>query len=126
MRIVRSLLLLVLAPLALGAQGSTLLSPARVFDGTAIHEGWVVLVQGDSIVAAGPASSVHALTGKLRAVADAIETRTPPRVSGPLPADPELEVVTSAVHSVLSVLIKSGSDGSRAAEGGAPAAAAPA
>jgi uncharacterized membrane protein YccC len=70
-----------------------------------------------------PAASVHALTGKLRAVADAIETRTPPRVPGPLPADPELEAVTSAVHSVLSVLIKSGGDASRSAEGGAPAAA---
>jgi uncharacterized membrane protein YccC len=70
-----------------------------------------------------PAASVHALTGKLRAVADAIETRTPPRAGGPLPADPELEPVTSAVRSVLSVLIKSGGDGSRAAEGGAPAAA---
>jgi uncharacterized membrane protein YccC len=70
-----------------------------------------------------PAASVHALTGKLRAVADAIETRTPPRVPAPLPADPELEAVTSAAHSVLSVLIKSGGDGSRAAEGGAPATA---
>jgi len=70
-----------------------------------------------------PAASVHALTGKLRAVADEIETRTPPRVPGPLPADPELEAVTSAVHSVLSVLIKSGGDASRSAEGGAPAAA---
>ena len=70
-----------------------------------------------------PAASVHALTGKLRAVADAIETRTPPRVPGPLPADPELEAVTSTVHSVLSVLIKSGGDASRSAEGGAPAVA---
>jgi imidazolonepropionase-like amidohydrolase len=66
MRIVRSLLLVILAPLALAAQGSTLLSPARVFDGTAIHEGWAVLVQGDSIVAAGPASSVHAPPGAAR------------------------------------------------------------
>ncbi len=69
------------------------------------------------------AAAVHALTGKLRAVADAIETGTPPRVPGPLPDEPELEAVTSAVHSVLSVLIKSGSGGPRAAEGGAPAAA---
>ena len=68
-----------------------------------------------------PAAAVHALTGKLRAVADAIETRTPPRVSGSLPPDPELEVVTSAVHSVLSVLIKTGDGASRAGEGGAPA-----
>ena len=58
MRIARSLLLLC-TPLALGAQGSTLLTPARVFDGMSVHEGWAVLVQGDSIVAAGPAASVH-------------------------------------------------------------------
>jgi imidazolonepropionase-like amidohydrolase len=60
MRLARLLLLVLLAPLALAAQGSTLLTPARVFDGTAMHDGWVVLVQGDTIVAAGPASSVHA------------------------------------------------------------------
>lgn len=60
MRLARLLLLLLLAPLALAAQGSTLLTPARVFDGTSVHDGWVVLVQGDTIVAAGPASSVHA------------------------------------------------------------------
>lgn len=53
-----------------------------------------------------PAASVHALTGRLRAVADAIETGMPPRVPGPLPAEPELEAVTSAVRSVLAVLIK--------------------
>jgi imidazolonepropionase-like amidohydrolase len=42
-----------------------LLRPARVFDGTsaATHEGWVVLVSGDSIVAAGPAASVSAPAG---------------------------------------------------------------
>ena len=34
------------------------------------------------------AASVHALTGTLRAVADAIETETPPRAAGPLPAGP--------------------------------------
>jgi imidazolonepropionase-like amidohydrolase len=64
MRIARSLLLLLplllLAPPALAAQSSTLLTPARVFDGTTVHEGWVVLVQGDTIVAAGAPSSVHA------------------------------------------------------------------
>jgi imidazolonepropionase-like amidohydrolase len=62
MRIARSLLLfpLLLAPLALGAQGSTLLTPARVFDGTTMHEGWSVLVQRDTIVAAGPAATIHA------------------------------------------------------------------
>ena len=56
------------------------------------------------------AASVHALTGTLRAVADAIETQTPPRPVGSLPADPELEAVTASVRSVLSVLIKSGDD----------------
>jgi imidazolonepropionase-like amidohydrolase len=61
MRIARFLsLLLLFAPLALAAQGSTLLVPARVFDGTAMHEGWAVLVQGDTIVAAGAAASLHA------------------------------------------------------------------
>jgi uncharacterized membrane protein YccC len=70
-----------------------------------------------------PAAAVHALTGRLRGVADAIETRTPPRVAGPLPADPELEAVTSAVHSVLSVLIKGGDDAAGADEGGAAATA---
>ena len=72
------------------------------------------------------AASVHALTGTLRAVADAIETGTPPRLAGPLPADPELEAVTASVRSVLSVLIKGGDDlpgggaraGARASRGG--------
>jgi len=39
-----------------------LLRPDRVFDATgeAVHAGWVVLVQGDSIAAVGPAESVRA------------------------------------------------------------------
>ena len=56
------------------------------------------------------ATSVHALTGTLLAVADAIETDTPPRLAGPLPADAELDAVTASVRSVLLVLIKSGDD----------------
>jgi uncharacterized membrane protein YccC len=68
------------------------------------------------------AASVHALTGTLRAVADAIETGTPPRLAGPLPADPELNAVTASVRAVLSVLIKGG-DGFTAAQDGAPAPA---
>jgi uncharacterized membrane protein YccC len=55
-------------------------------------------------------ASVHALTGTLRTVADSIETEMPPQVPGPLPADPELDAVTSSVRSVLSVLIKDGGD----------------
>jgi imidazolonepropionase-like amidohydrolase len=40
----------------------TLLVPARVFDGMAVtpHEGWVVLVEGDKIKAAGPSAEIKA------------------------------------------------------------------
>lgn len=37
-----------------------LLKPARVFDGQAVHEGWVVLVEGERIAAAGLAATVAA------------------------------------------------------------------
>lgn len=37
---------------------TTLLTPTRVFDGMDMHEGWSVLVRGERIVAAGPASSI--------------------------------------------------------------------
>ncbi len=40
-----------------------LLRPARVFDGDVAHEGWVVLVRGQRIEAAGPAASVTAPAG---------------------------------------------------------------
>lgn len=66
------------------------------------------------------AASVHALTGTLQAVADAIETNTPPRAAGPLPADRELEPVTAAVRSVLSVLV-GGGEGLAPTGGNAPA-----
>ncbi len=36
----------------------TLLRPARVFDGDALHDGWAVRVKGNRIDAAGPAASV--------------------------------------------------------------------
>jgi len=65
------LVLLVAAPLAQGRRGggaggrgggqngtSYVLRPARVFDGEAMHEGWVVVVGGARITAAGPAASV--------------------------------------------------------------------
>jgi imidazolonepropionase-like amidohydrolase len=39
---------------------ATLLKPARVFDGDAIHEGWAVLVRGTQIEAAGPVASLNA------------------------------------------------------------------
>jgi imidazolonepropionase-like amidohydrolase len=38
----------------------TVLKPARVFDGEAVHEDWAVRVKGDRIEAAGPAASVAA------------------------------------------------------------------
>jgi imidazolonepropionase-like amidohydrolase len=38
----------------------TILRPARVFDGEAIHDGWAVRVKGDRIDAVGPADSVAA------------------------------------------------------------------
>jgi imidazolonepropionase-like amidohydrolase len=38
----------------------TLLRPARVFDGDAMHEGWAVRVAGERIQAVGPAASVAA------------------------------------------------------------------
>jgi len=44
---------------------STLLRPARVFDGrsASVHEGWAVLVTGDRIAAVGPAAEVRAPAG---------------------------------------------------------------
>src|SRR5213592_2836935 len=50
-------------PLVPAAPGHpVLLRPDRVFDATseATHAGWLVLVQGDSIAAVGPAASVRA------------------------------------------------------------------
>ena len=44
----------------------TLLVPARVFDGTDLHEGWTVLVRGERITAVGPAASVAAPAGTRR------------------------------------------------------------
>jgi len=58
--------LLSLAPLAAAQQpvnspaDVVLLRPARVFDGDAMHEGWVVRVRGDRIEQVGPAASVDA------------------------------------------------------------------
>src|SRR5438876_130203 len=51
-------------PTLAGASGSQeiLLKPGRVFDGVSPepHEGWVVLIRGERIVAAGPADEVKA------------------------------------------------------------------
>jgi len=42
---------------------ATLLLPARVFDGTQLHDGWAVLVRGNRIESAGPATQVTAPSG---------------------------------------------------------------
>ena len=57
--------LLAAAPAAPKTARSLLLRPQRVFDATssATHDGWVVLVTGDTIAAVGPASSVSAPAG---------------------------------------------------------------
>jgi imidazolonepropionase-like amidohydrolase len=53
------------APGPAAAPASVLLKPARVFDAvsSAPHDGWVVLVTGNTIVAAGPAAEVKAPAG---------------------------------------------------------------
>ncbi|MBS1542760.1 MAG: amidohydrolase family protein, partial [Bacteroidetes bacterium] len=57
----RIVFLLLLLPQVLRAQNSTsyLLQPDRVFDGTEMHEGWAVLVQGNKIIAAGAKESIR-------------------------------------------------------------------
>jgi len=37
----------------------TVLRPARVFDGAAMHENWIVIVRGEQIQAAGPSANVN-------------------------------------------------------------------
>ncbi len=57
----RTLLLAVLLMGAAPAEAdSLLLKPARVFDGTKVHQGWSVLVEGERISAAGPDVSAPA------------------------------------------------------------------
>jgi imidazolonepropionase-like amidohydrolase len=46
------------------AAAVTVIKPARVFDGEAIHEGWAVRVRGDRIEAAGPAAEVDSSNAK--------------------------------------------------------------
>jgi len=51
---------------ALASVSSLLLVPDRVFDGEAVHAGWVEVVEGDLIAAAGPAGEVAAPAGAER------------------------------------------------------------
>ena len=48
-----------------GSGESTVLKPARVFDGEAMHEGWAVRVKGGRIEAAGPAAGIDATNAKV-------------------------------------------------------------
>ena len=60
------LLLVVLAASTAAAQTPLLLVPDRVFDGETIHDGWGVVVQGDTISAVGPATSLRMPAGARR------------------------------------------------------------
>jgi imidazolonepropionase-like amidohydrolase len=55
---IAALVLIASTPRAQQAETITVLRPARVFDGDAVHEGWAVRVRGRRIEAAGPASEV--------------------------------------------------------------------
>ncbi|MFO0811440.1 MAG: amidohydrolase family protein [Gemmataceae bacterium] len=57
-RVLAILALVITARAAAQEPKVTLLRPARVFDGTAMHEGWAVLVRGETIAAAGPRDQV--------------------------------------------------------------------
>jgi imidazolonepropionase-like amidohydrolase len=52
------LLFVTSAPRAQREETATVLRPARVFDGDAVHEGWAIRVRGRRIEAAGPANDV--------------------------------------------------------------------
>ena len=57
------LLCLLLPRLSVAQPTATLLRPAAVFDGEALHPGWAVLVEGEKITAAGPANQLKAPAG---------------------------------------------------------------
>ncbi|HEX8848685.1 MAG TPA: amidohydrolase family protein [Gemmatimonadaceae bacterium] len=67
LRLVAASLICVASTAAAQAPASTdtllLLRPARVFDGMEVHDGWSVLVRGEKIAAAGPASQVGSPAG---------------------------------------------------------------
>jgi imidazolonepropionase-like amidohydrolase len=57
--------LLLVPALAQPQPAVTVLRPARVFDGEAMHTGWAVRVRGDRIDAAGPAAEIDANGAKI-------------------------------------------------------------
>lgn len=61
MRYILALVALLMACVSYAQSVSSwIFQPDRVFDGTEMHEGWVVVVEGNQITAAGPRSSVTA------------------------------------------------------------------
>jgi imidazolonepropionase-like amidohydrolase len=58
-------LLLVLLPALAFAQEAIVLKPARVFDGEAMHEGWMVRTRGGRIESAGPAGGIDTAGAKV-------------------------------------------------------------
>ncbi len=50
-------------PLAAPAQETIILRPDRVFDGSQMHDGWAVVVSGDTIAEAAPANSISTPPG---------------------------------------------------------------
>jgi imidazolonepropionase-like amidohydrolase len=52
-------------PIMRDPTGTTVLKPARVFDGESVHEGWAVRVRAGRIDAAGPAASIDAANAKV-------------------------------------------------------------
>jgi imidazolonepropionase-like amidohydrolase len=59
MRLLRSFLLCAAALVAQNQPDTVVLKPARVFDGEASHEGWLVRVKGGRIESAGPPANVE-------------------------------------------------------------------
>jgi imidazolonepropionase-like amidohydrolase len=51
--------------LAASTSAQTVLRPARVFDGSVMHEGWAVRVKADRIEAAGPSASIDTTGAKI-------------------------------------------------------------
>jgi len=74
-----ALLLIPIVPLA-QAPPITVLKPARVFDGDAMHEGWAVRVRGERIDAVGTTSSVAVADARVIELPGA--TLTPGLVEG--------------------------------------------
>src|SRR5262245_31683512 len=58
-------LVLALLPLFAFAQDATVLKPARVFDGDAMHEGWAVRTRSGRIESAGPAAGIDTAGAKV-------------------------------------------------------------